>query len=208
MSARELPALLWAFARLRYRPPAHATHALLQQGGRLASQGALSPQGLALLLHCCGVLGIELPGRWLDGVLAVAAGFLPLFRPVEGSMLWVALVKLQHIPPAAWLDVWWAGSKGLLSGAGGQQLVLMLWSAVKLGQGPPSHWMRDWLAASHEAMSRGNVTAQGFGLMWDALAQIAPTGRGRQGNQLYCCCCWHEHNRICWLIIGKRWRYT
>lgn len=182
MSARELPALLWAFARLRYRPPTPAVHALLQQGGRLASQGALSPQGLGLLLWFCGVLGVELPARWTDGVLAAAAGFLPLFRPLEASMLWTSLVKLQHIPPGAWLEVWWAGSKGLLAQAGGQQLVLLLWSSVKLGQGPPGHWMRAWLAAAQASMSRGDVTAQGYGLMWDALAQTVPTGEGRQGR--------------------------
>lgn len=176
MAARELPALLWAYARLRYRPPAPALHALLHRGGRLAAEGSLSPQGLALLLWCSGALGVELPGRWLDGVLAAAAGYLPLFQPVDASALWIGLVGLQHIPPAAWLEVWWAGSKGLLVTAGGQQLVLLLWAAVQLGQAPPSSWLRAWLSAAQRAMSRGELTGQGYGIMWDALGQLAPTG--------------------------------
>jgi hypothetical protein len=177
LSARELPPLRWALARLRYRPCAAAAHALLQQGGWLAARGSLSPQGLSLLLWSCGVLGIQLPGQWVDGVLAAAAGYLPLFRPVEASALWMALVRLRHIPPAEWLEVWWGEScQGLLQAAGGQQLALMLWCAVRLGQGPPPHWMREWMVASLGAMSRGEVTARGYGLMWDALAQTAPSG--------------------------------
>lgn len=178
MAAQELPVLLWAYGRLRYRPPAAVAHALLQRGGRLASAGALSPQGLSLLLWACGVVGLELPGRWVDGVLAAAGGYLPLFRPTEASSLWVGLVKLGHIPPPGWLEAWWGGSKGLVAAAGGQQMVLLLWAAVKLGQAPPRAWMDAWLAAAQGAMARGEVSGQGYGLMWDALTQMAPTGEG------------------------------
>jgi hypothetical protein len=182
MAAQELPVLLWAYGRLRYRPSAAVAHALLQRGGRLASAGALSPQGLSLLLWSCGVVGLELPGRWVDGVLAAACGYLPLFTAREASSLWVGLVSLGHIPPPAWLEAWWGGSKGLVAAAGGQQLVLLLWASVKLGQAPPRHWMDAWLAAAQGAMARGELSAQGYGLMWDALTQVAPTGEGEGGG--------------------------
>jgi hypothetical protein len=174
MGCAELPALCWALGRLRYRPPAHVVAALLQRGARLASQGALSPQGLALLLWTPALLQVELPGRWLDGVLASAGGFLPLFRPREASCLLVSLARLGHIPPPAWMEVWWAGSSGLLAAAHGRQLVLLLWAAVRLGQAPPRAWLGEWLDACAAAMGRAEVSAQGFGVMWEALAQLMP----------------------------------
>jgi hypothetical protein len=152
--------------------------ALLQRGGVLAAGGCLSPQGLALLLWVPGALRVSLPGRWVDGVLAAAGGYLPLFSPREAACLLGALARLQHIPPGAWMDVWWGGSEALLRHAAGQQLVQMLWAAVRLGLAPPASWLRAWLDAAAGAMAGGRLSARGYGLMWDAAAQLAGAGRG------------------------------
>jgi hypothetical protein len=168
----ELPPLLWALARLRYRPQLRVVQALLLRGQVLAAAGQLSPQGLALLLWAPAALGLVPRGGWLDALLAAACGYLPLFRAAEASALLVGLARLQHIPAAPWMAEWWQHTAGMLPYAHGRQLVLLLWGAVRLGQAPPAAWMRAWQAASARAMAAGQMSSQGYGIMWAALQQL------------------------------------
>jgi hypothetical protein len=174
LGPQELPPLLWALARLRYRPQLRVAQALLLRGQALAAAGRLSPQGLALLLWAPAGLGLAPRGGWVDAVLAAAAAYLPLFRPPEGAALLVGLARLQHIPPAPWMQEWWSQSAGMLPYAEGRQLVLLLWAAVQLGQAPPAAWMRAWQLASARAMAAGQLSSQGYGIMWAALQQLEP----------------------------------
>uniref|UniRef100_A0A383W709 Uncharacterized protein n=1 Tax=Tetradesmus obliquus TaxID=3088 RepID=A0A383W709_TETOB len=167
-----MPPLLWALARLRYRPQLRVAQALLLRGQALAAAGQLSPQGLALLLWAPAALGLAPRSGWVDALLAAACGYLPLFRAREASALLVGLVRLGHIPGEAWLREWWQHTAGMLPYAHGRQLVLLLWGAVQLGQAPPASWMHAWQAATVRAMAAGQVSSQGYGIMWAALQQL------------------------------------
>jgi hypothetical protein len=172
LGPQELPPLLWALARLRYRPQLRVAQALLMRGQALAAGGRLSPQGLALLLWAPACLGLAPRGGWVEAVLAPACGYLPLFRACEASALLVGLARLQHIPGPLWLQEWWQHTAAMLPYAHGRQLVLLLWGAVRLGQAPPAGWLRVWQAASGRAMAAGQVSSQGYGIMWAALQQL------------------------------------
>jgi hypothetical protein len=169
---QELPPLLWALARLRYRPQLRVAQALLLRGQALAAAGQLSPQGLALLLWAPASLGLAPRSGWVDAVLAAGCVYLPLFRACEASALLVGLARLQHIPGGLWLEEWWQHTAAMLPYAHGRQLVLLLWGAVQLGQAPPAGWLRAWQAASGRAMAAGQVSSQGYGIMWAALQQL------------------------------------
>eukprot|EP00878_Enallax_costatus_P018941 GHUV01019966.1.p1 GENE.GHUV01019966.1~~GHUV01019966.1.p1 ORF type:complete len:945 (+),score=374.67 GHUV01019966.1:121-2955(+) len=172
MAPQELPVLLWGLARLRFRPSLQVIQQLLQRGLVLAHTGQLSPQGLALTLWATASLGVQPRAAWIDAVLASVAEYLPLFRALECSGLMVALVKLKHIPHQSWMDMWWHATGDKLPAADNQQLVQLLWCAVQLGQAPPPVWFAAWQQCTMQAMVVGNITSQGYGLMWHALKQL------------------------------------
>jgi len=70
------------------------------------------------------------------------------------NALW-ALVRLRQQPDDSWLGVAMAGSRGVLSRAGAQELSNMLWGWAKLGVRPAPAWMADWLRAMSKVIGPG-----------------------------------------------------
>ncbi|WIA36618.1 hypothetical protein OEZ86_007906 [Tetradesmus obliquus] len=150
-SSQALANMLWAHARLRKVPPSQWLLAFLpclqQQLPRC------SPQACSTVLWAAAQLKLQqLPGAWLDSILARVYQQLPDREcgPQEMALVVEALQQLQHKPSSKWLERFYAASQPRLPSFSSKQLAATLAALGSLsppGASPPPAWAAAALAA-------------------------------------------------------------
>jgi hypothetical protein len=118
VTAQELTRVWWCLGRLKYRPDAATTAALLTAVVDRLDQ--VSPQGLALTVLAVAQLQLKPPRAWLSAMLAAGYDLLPFFTFGEASALLAAACQLGEVPPGGWMKGWWWETRRMLPEADAQ----------------------------------------------------------------------------------------
>ncbi|GFR40837.1 hypothetical protein Agub_g1314 [Astrephomene gubernaculifera] len=105
-SQQELSNLVWAFAKLQYRPGEVWIQRMYDTVLNLLHE--LQPQALATVLYSTAELGLRPDDEWLQAVLRRAEQRLRFFTPQALAMVVHALAAMDYRPQASWMSAFHA----------------------------------------------------------------------------------------------------